>query len=623
MGKKRKHDGISQNGNTEQSSATKIAHELDPLEKSVLKVHTTFIENDYTQPWAPPNSHRCTGSSYVISGQRIVTNAHVIANQTFVELTISGESTHYKAKVLAVGHDCDLALLGCDDPELWSKVSPLKIGEVPNLEDEVRVYGYPAGGDRFCTTKGVVSRIEQDYVCHSGIEQLTIQVDAAINSGNSGGPALSDGVVVGTVFQGYDSLQNTGYIIPANVVNRFLLDCEKNNYKYQGYPGLDISTQTMQNVDLRQFYKMEDRTGILITRVGKISAAQSLLKRQDVILEVNGHVVGNDGTINTDFSKGIAYQHLLNMSFVGQIVNMKILRDGAEKDISIPLKYLINQNSLFDRKSYGQRPSYYIASGVVFQPLGNDYIQDAWGGGSIFDCSSMPEDIAQLTTRSKKFHGQEKVIINKILASEHTSGYLHIEDVLVKKINGIKINSFKDAIAALDANAEPHHHIVLSDGEHLVLKNMSREEHAALLKQYSIPSAHSSDLDELLAQHQSQQQGKQASQLDEMLLGSQDTHGSYVSSDEEKSIEPLVKQPLLNPSEDRPIQSHASSAASSSFSPLFSSHDSSSRQSKQKALNSFKEIDQSAYDEIMYNESDDEDYYPSQTSEAIKCTSTQ
>ncbi len=80
-------------------------------------------------------------------------------------------------------------------------MKPLTFGSLPNVEQKIVVYGYPMGGSTLSATIGVVSRVEHHAYAHSGESFLAVQVDAAVNPGNSGGPALSDGKIVGVVMQ--------------------------------------------------------------------------------------------------------------------------------------------------------------------------------------------------------------------------------------------------------------------------------------------------------------------------------------------------------------------------------------------------------------------------------------
>lgn len=82
----------------------------------------------------------------MISGQRILTNAHVVANQTFVLVRKHGTSTKYRAEVEAVGHECDLAVLKVPNDDFWEGMHPLEFGEIPQLQEQVAVVGYPQGG---------------------------------------------------------------------------------------------------------------------------------------------------------------------------------------------------------------------------------------------------------------------------------------------------------------------------------------------------------------------------------------------------------------------------------------------------------------------------------------------
>ncbi|KAK9672553.1 hypothetical protein RND81_12G108000 [Saponaria officinalis] len=104
---------------------------------------------------------------------------------THVKLKKRGSDTKYVATVLAIGNECDLALLTDNDDEFWDGVSPVEFGKLPALQDAVIVVGYPIGGDTISVTSGVVSRIEILSYVHGSTELLGLQIDAAINSGNS------------------------------------------------------------------------------------------------------------------------------------------------------------------------------------------------------------------------------------------------------------------------------------------------------------------------------------------------------------------------------------------------------------------------------------------------------
>jgi S1-C subfamily serine protease len=76
-------------------------------------------------------SRQGTGSGFVIEGKRILTNAHVVADQKLVTIRKFGTPTKFAARVEAVGHDCDLALLSVEDPLFWENMYHLPLGDIP------------------------------------------------------------------------------------------------------------------------------------------------------------------------------------------------------------------------------------------------------------------------------------------------------------------------------------------------------------------------------------------------------------------------------------------------------------------------------------------------------------
>ncbi len=118
----------------------------------------------------------------------------------------------------------DLALLELDDARLMDGRVGLKLrAGIPRLKQMVNVYGYPLGGDQQAVTEGIVSRIEYAAFA-AGTSGLRIQIDAALNPGNSGGPAIEEGEVLGIVFSRINEAENIGYLIPTEEVQRFLTD---------------------------------------------------------------------------------------------------------------------------------------------------------------------------------------------------------------------------------------------------------------------------------------------------------------------------------------------------------------------------------------------------------------
>jgi len=193
------------------------------LLKSVVKVFTVKTEPDYTMPWQLKRQTISTASGFIISGRRIVTNAHAIDYQTSVRVRRHGSSDKHVARVVGVGHQSDLAVLTVQDDSFWDD-DCLQLGDIPHLHDTVTVIGYPTGGDNISVTKGVVSRIEETYYSHGAYRLLAIQIDAAINSGNSGGPVFMGEDVIGVAFETLVNADNIGYIIPIPVLTHFLKD---------------------------------------------------------------------------------------------------------------------------------------------------------------------------------------------------------------------------------------------------------------------------------------------------------------------------------------------------------------------------------------------------------------
>ena len=220
-------------------------------------------------------------------GLHILTNAHVVEDATFIEVRRDGQARKTVAEVVGYGEACDLALLSVEDPEFFEGAKPISIGELPSLGDPVTVLGFPIGGEHLSITEGVVSRIELTMYVQNERNLLSVQIDAAINSGNSGGPVVLDGKLAGIAFQSLDEAENIGYVIPAPVVQHFLRDVE--SPPYDGFPDLGLTVQHLESSAHRKFLGLpRSRRGVLVTQVHYKSSCWKVLEPGDVLLKVDG-----------------------------------------------------------------------------------------------------------------------------------------------------------------------------------------------------------------------------------------------------------------------------------------------------------------------------------------------
>ncbi|CAH8307330.1 unnamed protein product [Eruca vesicaria subsp. sativa] len=456
---------------------------IDLTLNSVVKVFCLSSTSSVLQPWQKKLPTKKSGSGFVISNNKILTNAHVVSDHTFVQVRKHDSPTKFKAKVETVGHDCDLAILKINSKKFWKDLKPLDLGDVPPLNETVFVVGFPRGGDNISITKGVVSRVEVTKYAHSKAKLMTIQTDAAINSGNSGGPAFMDNKVIGVAFQGLTSSQNIGYIIPTPIVKHFITSVEE-NVQFPGFCSLGISCQSMENAGIRRLFKMTPKmTGTLIRRVDPLSSCYGILKEKDVLLSVDGVSVGNDQTVVLRKTESIDFNHLVSMKKPCEKTSLQILREGKKHVFSINIKPV---KALIPEYKYDMLPSYYIFAGFVFLPLTQAYM----------DIAPVSES---LPGKVPKTAGEQIVILSQqILEDDINTGYRDLEDLQVKEVNGVRVDNMKHLLQLIEKCCTDNLRLDLERGYIINIdyksgKNVSTK----ILRRYGIPNAMSKDLQSL------------------------------------------------------------------------------------------------------------------------------
>lgn len=455
--------------------------------QSVVRIFATTQRRDYENPWQTEAPSNGTGSGVVIAPGKVLTGAHVVADATFIQVQKVSDPNKMIARVEAISHDADLALLTVDDPELMGGVTPEKLGELPELRDRVAVVGYPVGGEEISITEGVVSRIEVQRYTHSSRMLLAVTVDAAINDGNSGGPVFKDGKVAGIAFQTLKDAENIGEMVPTPLIKKFIDGVKRRRSPV--IPGLGISTQTLENPLLRKRAGLSsDQSGVLVLAVEHGGSAWGKVREGDALLEIDGHPIANNGSVRYAGRFRTSFDALLGEHFVGDNVELAVLRGRERVAVTVELAPYV---ALVPRSQYDMAPIYFVYGGLVFQPLSVDYLR-TWGN-EWWD-KAPPEFLHEYYQGRRSEARQEIILVNQVLADEINVGYGHLSHTTVVSVDGVTPAHMRHFVELVE-RAKGLLELRFSDRSIAVLDvEQAGRETPRILKRYHIAEDRSADL---------------------------------------------------------------------------------------------------------------------------------
>ncbi len=266
----------------------------------------------------------------------IVTNNHVISGAAKVKVMLDSGKT-IAAKVVGKDSTSDLAVLSIDSKYVTQTAS---FGDSRSLQSgqTVIAIGSPEGSEYASTvTQGIISSPSRTITYNSN-QMTVIQTDAAINSGNSGGPLVnSDGQVIGinsmklSSSSSGDSVEGIGFAIPSNEVVTIVNQLVKKGKITRPQLGIKVAAIA----DLNSYYKKQLgistslKKGLYVAGVTSGSAAASAgIKKGDVITAADGKTVNDVATLHS-----ILYSHS-----VGDKVKITVNRNGKTMTFTVTLQ---------------------------------------------------------------------------------------------------------------------------------------------------------------------------------------------------------------------------------------------------------------------------------------------
>jgi len=276
----------------------------------------------FRQGPSPDFKQKSLGSGFIIDREGyIVTNNHVVENADKIKVKLAS-GKEFDATLVGRDPKTDIALIKISASD---GLIPLKMGDSDVLQVGrwVVAIGSPFGLEQ-TVTAGIVSA--KGRTIGAGPYDDFIQTDASINPGNSGGPLFNlKGEVVGINTAIIASGQGIGFAIPVNLAKVIIEQLKNSGEVSRGWLGVGIQKLTPE---LAEYYGIEDKKGVIVTRVYKGDPADDGgIKPGDVILAVNGKNISSTRELSMTIAN----------SPVGKRIPISILRSGKEKTVTVEL----------------------------------------------------------------------------------------------------------------------------------------------------------------------------------------------------------------------------------------------------------------------------------------------
>ena len=313
------------------NTAIAVANKVLP---SIVGISIEYTVNSF---FGQSSTAQASGSGIIISQDGyILTNNHVInstSTNSFYQITeannlkvkLYNDETEYDAKVIGSDAQTDLAVIKIEKTGLTAA----ELGDSDNVQvgEFAMAVGNPLGLQSSISC-GIISAKNREVPdSETKTTYKAIQTDAAINSGNSGGALVNaDGKVIGinTLKLAGDGIEGIGFAIPINSTKSIyqeLISKGKVSRPYIGISGIDLDENTAKKNKLVQ--------GVYVKTVENFSAAEKAgMQAGDVIIEADGVKITKMDDLNT----------IKNKHAVGDKLNIKINRNGQEKDLTLTLQ---------------------------------------------------------------------------------------------------------------------------------------------------------------------------------------------------------------------------------------------------------------------------------------------
>lgn len=327
--------GSGVDGNSANFVEGSVADIVEKVSEGVVSIVTSVKTTSF---FGYSSESQAAGTGIIVTSDGyILTNKHVIDGATKISVVLDDGTTLTDVKVAAVDSLNDVAFLKVDGVSDL-KAATLGDSKTISVGQQVIAIGNALGQYQNSVTSGIISGTGRSLTAADSTGSMSeklsdmIQTDAAINSGNSGGPLVNAaGEVIGINTATSSTAENMGFAIPISSVKGMLAQLIEKGEASRAYIGVYSVEITPE---IAKSYNLPVTAGAYVYNSAKYSAIisgspaeKAGLKDKDIITAVNGVKIGSAGSLSS----------LIGEYKPGDIVQLTVIRDGKEIAVNVEL----------------------------------------------------------------------------------------------------------------------------------------------------------------------------------------------------------------------------------------------------------------------------------------------
>lgn len=357
----------------------------------VVRVRATVREPDFDVPWSATERER-VGVAVAVGPRRVVTLASTVAWAVD------------PARIVAIDHDRDLALLATDED-----VPVAELDDLPAIGDVVLLVGDSTG-------HGVTKELGLTRYAHSQRHLVCFTVDPRQPLDAGGAAVMRNGKLTGLVMQPDD--EQRVEVIPASMIRAFLDSVSKP----PGVPALGVGFQSLMNPAMTARFGVG---GIVITNVDRGGTCDGIVEPHDVLVSLDGVAVDAEGLVEYA-GQMLRHYVLLGTKHAGDRMRLGLRRDGVQREADVTLAPWV---PLVPSAPRDRAPRYLVFGGLVFQPLTRDYLTtwEMWWN------NAPKELLTAFYLGRRTAERAELLVLTEVLETPLTTGYdTYVNETVVR-----------------------------------------------------------------------------------------------------------------------------------------------------------------------------------------------